>query len=167
MRGLPGLCGAAVPGFILAVQETLWSEGTVFDMVDVEYARWLRENTPTNAVLVIPQSLSPGHIRIVRRRSPALVTSPSCSCSQPRPRRLSSPTRFARSCFFSRPWSRFVSMHTRMHHTQPSTRRKTAPTLPPPPLISLPALGVSSSSRAAPARVNVHTPPPLSLRVCV
>ena len=38
----------------------------MFDLVDVEYARWVRENTPSHAVFMVPTEHYPRHFRVVR-----------------------------------------------------------------------------------------------------
>ncbi len=52
-------------GVLCSVQETV-SDSSMFDLIDVEYAFWLRANTPSTAVFMIPAELYPKHLRVVR-----------------------------------------------------------------------------------------------------
>lgn len=52
-------------GVLCAVQETV-SNSEMFDLVDVEYALWVRDNTPPDAVFMVPSEHYPRHFRVVR-----------------------------------------------------------------------------------------------------
>jgi hypothetical protein len=62
-------------GFACAVQETVGHSG-MFDLVDVELARWYRDNTPKDAVVLTTTSMYPNHFRVVRAR-------PTCDTASP------------------------------------------------------------------------------------
>jgi hypothetical protein len=53
-----------ISGVLCAAQETI-SNSQMFDLVDVEYARWLRENTPKDSVFLVPSEYYPRHLRVV------------------------------------------------------------------------------------------------------
>lgn len=54
-----------ISGILCSVQETV-SNSEMFDLVDVEYARWVRDNTPPHAVFIEPSEHYPRHFRVVR-----------------------------------------------------------------------------------------------------
>ena len=58
-----------ISGVLCCVQETV-SNSMMFDLVDVEYARWVRENTSPDAVFLVPSEHYPRHMRVVSWMAP-------------------------------------------------------------------------------------------------